>query len=435
MIPCPLTQHPPDAVALSTTTQQLTYGELDSYVEGVRQYLSLKTDSRVAFVATPSLQTILLFFALFREGAIACPLSHRIPKEQIPTHLATLSATHFFAVDTLPLTPVRSNAPTLSLDHLATFLFTSGSSGTPKVACHTLGNHYYNALSLLSPLSLSRDSRWLLSLPLFHVSGIAILFRIFLSGGSVVLSDQTVADTLHTHEITHVSLVPTQLFRLLRDKVPMLQLQVLLLGGAPLPQSLLESALRQNLPLYTSFGMTEMSSLVTLATPEELSQISSSGKTMPLRELKIDETGEIFLKGKTLFAGYLDLKEQKIIEQNDWFATKDLGRLDADGSLHVIGRKDRQFISGGENIQPEEIEAALLQLPGISRATVLPVDDPEFGQRPVAFLEQETPTHTLDSLRTLLEKTLPSFKHPVQIFPYPEGLGMKPNLAALKATL
>ena len=156
---------------------------------------------------------------------------------------------------------------------------------------------------------------------------------------------------------------------------------------------------------------------------------------MPLRELKIDETGEIFLKGKTLFAGYLDPKEQKIIEQKDWFATKDLGRLDADGSLHVIGRKDRQFISGGENIQPEEIEAALLQLPGISRATVLPVDDPEFGQRPVAFLEEETPTHTLASIRTLLEKTLPSFKHPVQIFPYPEGLGMKPSLAVLKATL
>ena len=74
--------------------------------------------------------------------------------------------------------------------------------------------------------------------------------------------------------------------------------------------------------------------------------------------------------------------------------TKDLGRINADGKLEIIGRKDWQFISGGENIQPEEIEAALLAIPGIRQATVLPITDPEFGERPIAFIDDDTGTHT-----------------------------------------
>src|SRR4029077_16530151 len=113
----------------------------------------------------------------------------------------------------------------------------------------------------------------------------------------------------------------------------------------------------------------------------------------------------------------------------------DLGRINAQGHLEIIGRKDRQFISGGENIQPEEIEQALCALPGIRNAIVLPIPDAEFGERPVAFIDDETKSHTLDSIKEALRSQLPSFKHPVKLLPYPSDAGMKPNLSLLKDQL
>ena len=103
-----------------------------------------------------------------------------------------------------------------------------------------------------------------------------------------------------------------------------------------------------------------------------------------------------------------------------------------EGDLEVIGRKDRQFISGGENIQPEEIEQALCSLPGITQASVLPIDDQEFGQRPVAFINDTTGGHTLESVQAKLRRILPAFKLPIALFPYPESTGLKPSLSALR---
>ena len=113
--------------------------------------------------------------------------------------------------------------------------------------------------------------------------------------------------------------------------------------------------------------------------------------------------------------------------RDGWFATKDLGQIDEQGNLTLLGRKDRMFISGGENIQPEEIEAALCNLPGILAAHVIPIDDLEFGKRPTAYLLEEHPQYTLESVRAALAEKLPSFKHPIKIFPYTDAMksGMK----------
>jgi len=111
---------------------------------------------------------------------------------------------------------------------------------------------------------------------------------------------------------------------------------------------------------------------------------------------------------------------------------KDLGRWTEDHQLEVIGRKDRQFISGGENIQPEVIEEALCSLPGIRQATVLPIVDPEFGERPVAFIDS---MDSVESIREKLKDRLPGFMHPVRVFPYPPDSGIKPSLLSLKQCL
>ncbi len=422
--------------ALITDQRVWTYQELDAEVHALCNFLAnagITQGQRIAFVAHPTPATILLFFALFRLRAIACPLSYRLPQLLLSEYLDLLKATHCLEPSLLP--PDMKRAPPQSvaihLDDLATFLFTSGSSGLPKIACLSFANHYYNALGALPALQLETGSRWLLSLPLFHVSGIGILFRCFLRGAAVVLSDLPIAKAISHHKISHLSAVPTQLIQLLKEPTETASLKCLLLGGAPLPAPLLNEANRLGLPIHATYGMTEMSSIIVLS---QVNATESAGKVLPYRELKL-ENDEICVRGQTLFRGYWDPEMQTIQEQQGWFHTNDLGRFTADENLQLIGRKDRQFISGGENIQPEEIELALCSLPGIRQASVLPIEDPEFGQRPVAFIDDETRSYTLNTIREALKDRLPAFKLPVRLLDYPPEAGIKPSLAALQQHL
>ena len=421
--PCPIERSAktfPTHPALITDEKTFTYQELDHQITKTLSQLKIAPQDRVAFIAKTTPSSIILFFSLLRMNAIACPLSPRTPKEQLPSYLAQLGATHFLE---------EPNTPSLSLGKkdkkttppLATMLFTSGSSNTPKIACHTLENHLKSSEGLLPFLSLTPSSRWLLAVPLFHTSGLAILFRCFSQAAAVVLSQNPQEKT-----ITHLSLVPTQLYRLLQTDQDLSHLTYIMLGGAPLPSQLFTKAKERNLPIFPSYGMTEMSSTITI--PHTHPSSNHNGKPLPFREVKIDAEGEIWVKGETLFAGYLDPATDTPQRATDWFATKDLGKWTPEGNLEIVGRKDRLFISGGENIQPEEIENALASIPGIAQATVLPIDDQEFGQRPIAFIHDETKRHTLESIKEALQAKLPSFKHPVHILPYPEEIGDETEL-------
>jgi O-succinylbenzoic acid--CoA ligase len=155
------------------------------------------------------------------------------------------------------------------------------------------------------------------------------------------------------------------------------------------------------------------------------------GQPLPGREVRIAECGEILVRGKTLFQGYWE--NGKIEKPDDWFATGDIGRFDPNEGLAVVGRKDWQFISGGENIQPEEIEQHLAQIPEVIEAAVVPQNDPEFGQRPAAFVRTSDGAFNLSRLRNALEGRLPKYKIPVSLFLLNEmpKNGLKTNRKAL----
>jgi len=367
---------------------------------------------------------------------IGCTTRLTFPDSILPEALPNCSRIEMSALDDSAL-PAFHGVQCFSPDHPATIMFTSGSSAQPKAVLHSFGNHYHNALGSNKNIPVVPGDRWLVSLPLYHVGGLAILFRCWLGGATAVLADPggDIVNHMHRHDITHISLVPTQLGRLLRvmeskgKSFP--RLKCLLLGGGPTSKRLIKEALEAGLPIYRSYGLTEMASQVSTSTRPD----GTRRKILDHREAKISDEGEILVRGETRFLGYYE--SNKLIEPFDsqgWFATGDAGEIDSDGGLRVTGRTDNMFISGGENIHPEQIEIALRELSEIDDAVVIPTNDPEFGQRPLAFI---CGTTDYDSARLsdLLRETLPGYAIPVDFRPWPEEYtqsGIKPNRAFIK---
>ncbi len=457
-VPCPLrvaANASPGAPAVVGAGGTLTYGALDGRVESAArriEALGLGRGARVALYLPKDERYLVLLLALIRAGCVASPLSTRLPPRGVEPLLRRAACGALISsdeelleatgADVRKLTPQAmledepaegswqpSAPPYLALDLPATIIFTSGSTGARKAALHTLGNHYYSALGSNANIPLAPGDRWLHSLPLYHVGGLAILFRCLLAGATVALPEPGATLGGAIAGSTHVSLVSTQLLRLLREEeLDPAGLRAILLGGSSIPPPLIDEALVRGLPIHTSYGLTEMASQVT-ATPPGASQeeLHTSGRPLPHRELSICEDGEILVRGETLFMGYVESgSPDPALDADGWFHTGDLGELGADGYLRVRGRKDNLFVSGGENIQPEEIEEALCRLEGVEDAVVVPIPDAEFGFRPVAFVRGGR----LTDLSRSLEPVLPRFKIPVAFHRWPEGVeGMKVDRA------
>ncbi|OGN64403.1 MAG: hypothetical protein A3E80_03960 [Chlamydiae bacterium RIFCSPHIGHO2_12_FULL_49_9] len=378
----------PNQIALFTK-ESATFSQLDEKADRLAALLSpyISTGDRIAALLPNSADFIALFFASLRVKAALCPLNTRLPPNQIKECIKRLSPALFISSFDAPFEKLPSisdpSPPSL-------LLFTSGTTGSPKIAAHSLSNLLANASAAVSFLDLRANDQWLLSLPLFHVGGIGILFRCILARAAICLSE--------TDTLTHISYVPTQLYR---KKPTSKKLRCLLLGGAPIP------SIPTDLPVYLSYGLTEMGSLVAAS--------FKSYHLSPLQQMQLAPDGEILVKGASLFQGYWENGKLHLpLDDNGWFKTSDIGAME-NGKLTYVARKDRQFISGGENIQPEEIEKELLKLPHVVDAFVKPTNDPEFGARPVAFIQTTNPHFTLKQMQEALLPHLPKYKIPIAL--------------------
>ncbi len=311
--------------------------------------------------------------------------------------------------DSYDTNPVDYSKIRVGSDKITTILHTSGSLGGPKAVVHTLDNHIFSAKSACSELNLGASDRWLLNLPLWHVSGMSIVFRCLMSGAKIIIADPEISlmEALHSHRITHVSMVAAQLMQVIGQPPPE-NLRAVIVGGGPTPAHVLDQGIRRGWPLRTTYGMTETSSMVTLSGKKF--PYNSSGHVLQGHELRIAKDDEILIRSPAVCLGYLHGNEvQSVIDHDGWLHTGDLGKLDSRGQLYVLGRKDNMFISGGENISPEEIEQVLSTFSEVQESIVVPVPDSRFGQRPVAFIRG---CSDFDGLTHFLAQTLPKFKIP-----------------------
>ena len=439
--------------ALITPVNMLTYQEYYRQVLIISQKLrdsNLKFGDKLAILAPNSLEYIVLLIALWYVGIVAVPISTRWPKSVIEKNLENIHCNMLIFSETLSYQSFSKKIRTMILEELvslkitedknedteelscdlnqnASIVFTSGSSGFPRAVVHTLGNHYFSALGSNQNIPVSPGDRWLLSLPLYHVGGLSIIVRSLLGGGAIVIREENklLHEVIENSEITHISLVSTQFQRLLQNKDAIKNLRnmkAILLGGGPVSDSIIQEAVDLGLPLFTSYGSTEMASQIS-STPagDTFDRLKTCGKLLQYRELKIAFDGEVLVKGVTLGKGYIDNgKLVNLRDREGWYHTGDFGKLDNAGYLIVIGRKDNMFISGGENIQPEEIENILSGLKGIETILVVPVKNEEFGHRPVAFVKMSVNKEiNIKFMKQYLEKHLPRYKIPDHFFSWP----------------
>lgn len=449
----------PEATALLHGAGRLSFAELDAAVDASVALLNacaLPQGAVVAVLHAPGPELIVLLLALMKSGRVALPMNPRFPDAYVADILADTGC-GITITDTARVLPsgvqrhalsdlVRwDTSPTLPViddfdEHRAAVLvLTSGSTARPKAAALSLGNLCAAAESANRNIPLEPGDGWLLSLPLFHVAGLGVLFRCLLAGAAVVLPEagQPMTDALAPPEVTHASLVATQLYRLLREPGGPELLRgkrALLCGGSAFPPALLDDAAAAELPLHLSFGMTETAAQISATRQGEGRDAwNTAGHPLVPGAVRLDTSGEIAVRGPSVFLGYWQAGALRPAPMDDgWFYTGDLGAWDAAGRLLVLGRKGNAFNVGGENVQPEEVERALLSLPGVLRARVVALPDPEYVQVPVAFVDAPGAAHLDDALRLLL----PPHARPRHLLPWPHHLereGEKLSRAALEA--
>jgi o-succinylbenzoate---CoA ligase len=419
----------PEKLALSFGGQQWTFADLHGSTAAAAVVLANAQAKNVGRIGILSANRPGVVFAVHATTCISVPvvpLNWRQTEDEVAWQLRDAGITVLIVdedraavaeaastklpVAIVPITdlerlpaPERApgRSPRIALELEAAVIYTSGTSGRPKGARITNGNLWFSAIASALHLGHNHDDVWLAAMPLFHVGGLAILFRSVIGAVPVILQerfDPEAALAAIDVGATLVSVVPAMLQSMLdaRGDAPWPPtLRCVLLGGSAAPPLLVKGCVRCGIPVAPTYGLTEATSQVTTLLPDQTHRKwSSSGLPLPLTEIRIaaetgvaplGEIGEIEIRGPTVSSGYLgDRLAESSDLANGWFRTGDAGYFDDDGYLYVVDRRDDIIISGGENVYPAEIERVLREHPSVVDAGVIGVPDKSWGSRPVA---------------------------------------------------
>jgi O-succinylbenzoic acid--CoA ligase len=446
----------PEHPALIAGLSVMSYSDFEERIKATAYQLMLRgvgPRDRIILCAANSTQWIITAHAVARLAAVLIPVSTRIIAADAiaflerykPVLVLTDSEVGTLWPDSTLLADVDVPGSDFNgseirwesdSDALHSIVSTSGSGGEPKGVCLTLRNHLANALGSALNLGVHADDRWLLNLPLYHIGGMAVMFRAAMYGTTVVVHDRFDAEStwraIDENRVTQMSLVATTLRRLL-DARPTRKcpnhLRSVLVGGGPVPESLIDEARGEGFPVLPTYGMTETSSqFATLSPADSHSKRHTAGRPLAFGEIMIcDERdavtpegveGRIYVRGPMVGMGYWNPNGtvEPLLRTDGWFPTTDIGSVDAQGYLTVHGRLDNVIISGGEKIHAEELENALAHIDGVAHAVVVGADDAEWGQRPMAYVELRPGNSLSESaIMTLLGDRVARHKLPIRI--------------------
>lgn len=403
----------------------LTYAELAERADDVACRLAaagVTAGDRVAVLVGDGARFAVLLHATARLGAVLVPLSTRLTAGELgwqvgdarPRLVVADPPRSAAAPGTLVLSwqalsdLAAADAPLVDdvrLDAPATMIYTSGTTGRPKGAVLTFGNLAWSAAASALRLGLLPGDRWLVPLPLFHVGGLAVLWRAALAATTVIAPGHFdaagVAAAIAGGGATLVSLVPTMLARVLGawgDRPPPAGLRAVLLGGGPAAPALVDRAIRLGFPIALTYGLTEAASQVATDWPRrDPADVDGGAPPLAFTEVRVvgadgapllvGEDGAIEVRGPTVMAGYWgDPDATARALAGGWLATGDIGRLDAAGRLHVRGRREDLIVTGGENVYPAEVEAVLAGHPAVGACCVVGIPDSEWGEAVAAAI-------------------------------------------------
>jgi acyl-CoA synthetase (AMP-forming)/AMP-acid ligase II len=442
----------PNCPAITCGNECLTWGQFGSRMNKIVNALlnlGLRKGDRIAFVMSNTIDHLVLLCGAMKAGACVVPVSTLLSADQIATLINNSGSSLLFTDDeylgvvaqirhtlsTVRVGGIFANADVswcrsisqlidgasddepgvgLDLDDLMNISYSSGTTGLPKGVAYSHRARQNMGMTYAIAMKFGSRSRTLLTTPIYSNGTWITLWPALLTGGEVVImptfTTKTCIDIVQQKRITHVFMVPTQYIRLLDD--PLLEqadfgsLQMCLTAGSSMTVDVKQKFTKRLGPrLYELYGFSEGGA--TVISPEEMAERPSSvGRPNPGYDVRIlgdndeevprNQTGEIAFFGGWMMSGYYDNEEQTraVIWKDSlgrtFIRSGDMGKLDDDGYLYIVGRKKDMIISGGFNVYPSDIEAILSTHPDVLESTVIGIPHPVWGETPVAFIIQKS---------------------------------------------
>ncbi|MBY4572522.1 AMP-dependent synthetase [Gordonia paraffinivorans] len=457
----------PDRVALGSRADGITYRQFADDARRIGGEAAGPEAEALALLDLNGPAFPALLFGAAYAGKPLCPLNYRLADDAVNQAVDRLAPVVLYAGESMaarvparPGVTVRDFATVLDdaapaatddVVHIpdgerpAVYLFTSGTTGTPKIAVLRHRHLWSYIVSSVEFGSAGEDEAILVSVPNYHIAGIASVLSSVYAGRRIVylsaFDPEQWVDTAAAEGITHAMVVPTMLGRILDvleargQTLP--TLRHLSYGGGRMPVDVVERAMRLlgEVGMVNAYGLTETSSTIAVLGPEDhraaaaspdpqvRARLGSVGRALPGVEIEIrdddgnvvppGEVGELYVRGEQVAGEYVS---HKAVADDGWYPTRDHGYLDADGYLFLQGRADDVIVRGGENIAPTEVEDIIATHDAVEEVAVVGVPDQEWGERVEAVVVARPgagdPDEIAAQIRDLVRATLRSTRVP-----------------------
>ncbi len=466
----------------SFTHKSYTFQDMNDRADRVGTYLAdvlgLRKGDVLALICRNRIEAIDLYLACGKLGIILAPLSQRLKKPELDDLLARLQPRalvhehqfaelaaslsvptsaqvvldldddrNLFETVVLNTEPRPVNIP-LAMNDRCLYVHTGGTTAVPKICIVSYRQMVWNSFDILATGLAGSYQKVLITFPFFHIGGWNTFTPLFHAGITSVLLREfnpgLILELIHEGRVENFGAVEAMLqFLIAHPKfgtTDFSRLKAITTAAAPCSKAVMQAFLEKGVPISQTYGMTEAgpSNFAYIPRSDSLDELlanaASIGTSMFHCDAKIvdqasggevapGEIGVLCLRSPHNFDGYLDdpVRTEKVLDRDGWIYTGDLAVQDRDGLIFIQGRADNMFISGGENISPEEIEQALMKHPAVAGAICAGVPDPKWGQAPVALVVLHAGRSAAEEeLKAFCRNCLADYKVPKQIRPVVE---------------